>query len=221
MFSLHVPNLELPSFYNEDEQHIEDSVCWKLSMLCWRLLTREQARRVPRFLLTALASREQILAKENEPFNPVVCSYCKVWLLDPGCAVLHKQCDLVCWRARHPFWNKPRLTDFSNRNYHVLGLANAELRLRPVIYWRHAIMQILQHKFTILLYTVALHECGCDPLLNPNAAKALSLEHVRIRILQFIVSPFGKHSPPPRHIADRKLSAMARLCDTITYVKHN
>ena len=224
MYSLHAPNSELPSFMSEGEDYPDDSVCWKLYTLQWRLLTQENSPYIPRFLTTSLATRAQIDAKQSEPYDPVVCAQCKVWLQDPGCAEMHKQCALVCWKTRHAFWKQPRVSDFSNRNYHVLGLPCHIPRwrffLKPIVLWRHAFMQIFQHKFTILCYQEAIIDLVDVYPASEAIYQILGLQHVCVNILSYAVSPFAVHALLSKHTLMRKKIAIQTICNDVRYLRH-
>ena len=224
MYSLHTPNSELPSFISEGEDYPEDSVCWKLYTLQWRLLTYENSRHVPRFLVTSLATREQIDAKQAEPYDPVVCAHCKVWLQDPGCAAMHKQCALVCWKTRHAFWKQPSVADFSDRNYHVLGLACNVPRwrffLKPIVLWRHAFMQIFQHKYAILCYQGAIMDLAGPTSDSEAIFQVLCLQHVCLNILSYTIAPFWTHTLLSKRSIRQKKLAIQTICNTVRYLRH-
>ena len=216
-YSLHAPNEELPFFVHDndaDDSYDDGSICWKIQSLAnW--IYREEPRwpigaYMPAFVTARLATRTQIAYKESEPYYPVVCAVCKVWVQDPGCAVLHKACPAVCWKARHTFWRRPSLSDSSHRNRHCLGLTTLTPNLRPLVFWRHAMTQIFQHKYTIVYHSHCLHK------LHP----VTRISHVHIAVLAFLVCPFGKHICLSDTLVQRKLAALRQILTVVQYLKH-
>ena len=161
-------------------------------------------------ILERLATYAQIHSKEREAYYPVVCAACKLWVLDPGCAKLHKTCPAVCWQAKYTLGRPPRLRDHSSLNGHVLGLTTLTSDLRPIVFWRHAFAQLFQHKYTIVYHTICLHKL----------ARVGSLPHVHLQILSFLVSPFGSHVYLTRRAAQRKLLALQQICSIVQYLQH-
>ena len=211
-YSLHVPNEELPFFVHDDDTddtYDDGSVCWKIQWLAdWE--GWEQHAYMPTFITSRLATGLQVQCKERESYYPVVCAHCKMWVQDPGSATLHKDCPAVCWQARHAFWRRPSLSDSCHRNRHALGLSTLVPDLGALVYWRHAISQIFQHKFTIVYHSHCLHE------LHPITG----LPHVHLVVLAFLASPFGSHVFWTASTVQRKLAALRQIFTVLQYVKH-
>ena len=215
-YSLHVPNEELPFFVHdedEDDNYDSGSICWKVQSLAnW--IYEDEPRWAPKFMPSFLTSRiatgSQVIYKQREPYYPVICAVCKVWVQDPGCALLHKACPAVCWQARHAFWRRPRLSDSSHRNRHCLGLTTLVPDLRPLVYWRHAVTQVLQHRFSILYHSHCLHR------LHPFTC----LPHIHIAVLSFLVRPFRNHVYLTEDSVQRKLEALRQILSVVQYLKH-
>jgi hypothetical protein len=215
-YSLHVPNEELPFFVHDDDaddSYDDGSICWKIRSLAnwiYKEETRWAPSYVPTFLTARLATGLQILCKEREPYYPVVCAVCKVWVQDPGSAKLHKACPAVCWQARHTFWRRPRLSDSCHRNRHALGLTTLYPNLRTLVYWRHAVTQIFQHKFSIVYHSHCLH----------NLHPVTCLPHIHLVALSYLVSPFGSHVFWTADTVQHKLIALRQILSVVQYLKH-
>ena len=134
------------------------------------------------------------------------------------------QCALLCWKTRHAFWKQPRVADFSNRNYHVLGLACNIPRwrslLKPIVLWRHAFMQIFQHKYAILCYQGALMDLTGTPSMLETINQVLGLQHICLNILSYAIAPFGEHTLLGRQNVRRKKTAIQTICNTVSYLRH-
>ena len=212
-YTLHVPKAEIPIWAFEDDNFYDYSICWQLRWMT-DSLQWDQPPRIPRFLTNRLATTQQIQDKVNEPYNPVVCSHCKVWVQDPGAALLHKTCSAVCWQARHQHWLRPQLSDQSYWNRHALGLTTLLPRLRALVRWRHAFSLLMQYRYTQLFHAHSLHRL---PVL-------LQHQYFRSKILHFLVKPL------PRHLEDlvwadeqsleRKLVAHRGLLEHFPYLRH-
>jgi hypothetical protein len=225
-YSLHVPYNEFVIYYRDGENYYvvpddtdvedeRDTACWKLQWLLtevegYRENHRDGLRYLPAFLSDRLATLAQIHSKEREAYYPVVCSACKLWVTDPCCARLHKTCPAVCWQAKFALGRPPRLRDHSSLNCHVLGLTTLTFDLRPIVYWRHAFAQLIQHKYTIVYHALSLHalaEIGPLPL-------------VHLHILGFLVNPFSNHVYLTKSAAHRKLLALQRIVSMVQYSRH-
>ncbi len=100
--------------------------------------------------------------------------------------------------------------DVSYRNRHVLGMITFDRRLKPLVYWRYAFMQAIQHKFTILVY-----------LRELTRMKDLSgLPDVLLLVLTFLVRPFQQHKLLRHDIVLAKIKALKRVTTAFWFVKH-
>ena len=213
-YTLHVPKEAFPAWVYEDFDDWENnSICWQLD---WLLHEQwwEIPNRIPRFAIEGLATSAEIEAKLREPFYPVICAYCKVWVQDAGCALLHKTCPAVCYEARHKYWQRPELTDPSYMNKHALGITTLEPRLRPLVFWRHAFVQLMQHRYEQLFHARSLFQV---PVLADH-------RHLFEAVLDFLSCPFQgpfSHEVLFDKVAlSRKLRSHQTLLKYFPYLRH-
>ena len=209
-FSLHVPKETHPVSYDRFGNRDDGSICWKMQWL-YAELWWKRSEHLPRFIAVGLASVTQIRQKELEPYNPVVCAHCKVWVMDLGSAVIHKECAAICWQARHSLWRRPVLTEYPWRNQHVVGMTTLIRSLKPLVFWRHAIAQTLLHRLYLYHYMILLHD------LPP------SIKHpdLFLSVLAFLIAPFQRHVYLTKATLIKKRGALQSICYGIDFVRHH